>query len=51
MRGILKLAALVNEWISVATFTADVDMLDKLKDAPAKLLRDIAVPESLYLRL
>ena len=51
MRGILKLAALANEWISVATFTADVDMLDKLKDAPQRLLRDIAVPESLYLRL
>jgi superfamily II RNA helicase len=51
MRGIMKLAALLNEWISVATFTADVDMLDRLRDAPAKLLRDIAVPESLYLRL
>jgi superfamily II RNA helicase len=51
MRGLLKLANLVNEWISLATFTADVDMLERLKEAPARLLRDIAVPESLYLRL
>jgi superfamily II RNA helicase len=51
MRGILKLTALLNEWISIATFMADVDILDRLKDVPAKLLRDIAVPESLYLRL
>ena len=51
MRGLLKLANLVNEWISLATYTADVDMLEKLRDVPARLLRDIAVPESLYLRL
>ena len=51
MRGIHKVANLVNEWISIATYLADVDMLDKLKDVPALLLRDIAQPESLYLRL
>jgi superfamily II RNA helicase len=51
MRGLLKLANLVNEWISLATYTADVDMLERLRDVPARLLRDIAVPESLYLRL
>ena len=51
MRGIHKVANLVNEWISIATYVADVDMLDKLKDVPTRLLRDIARPESLYLRL
>ncbi len=51
MRGLHKLASLTNEWISLATFTADVDMLEKLKDTPQKLYRDIAHPESLYLRL
>lgn len=51
MRGLLKLASLVNEWITVATYLADVDMLDKCKDIPLTLLRDIAQPESLYLRL
>jgi len=51
MRGLLKLAALVNEWVSVATFKADVDMLDKCREIGVGLLRDIAQPESLYLRL
>lgn len=51
MRGIHKLSAIVNEWISIATFLADVDMLEKMKNVPELILRDIAVPESLYLRL
>jgi hypothetical protein len=51
MRGLLKLANILNEWINLATYSADVAMLDRLRDAPFVLLRDIAKPESLYLRL
>jgi superfamily II RNA helicase len=51
MRGLLKVANLLNEWISMATFCGDLDMLDRLKEAPTQLLRGIAQPESLYLRL
>ena len=51
MRGLLKLTSLVNEWITVATYLADVDMLETMKNAQQTLLRDIAQPESLYLRL
>lgn len=51
MRGLLKLANIVNEWITLATYKADVDMLDKMKHVQVLLLRDIAQPESLYLRL
>jgi superfamily II RNA helicase len=51
MRGLLKLYSLVNEWITAATFKADVDMLLTMKDAQQLMLRDIAQPESLYLRL
>jgi superfamily II RNA helicase len=51
MRGILKLAALVHEWTAVATYRADVAMLDKCKSISEGLLRDVAVPESLYLRM
>ena len=51
MRGLLKLSSLLNEWITLATYKADVDMLDKLKDTSAYLLRGIAQPESLYLRM
>jgi len=51
MRGLLKLANLLNEWINCATIKADVAMLDRLREVPLQLLRDIAQPESLYLRL
>jgi superfamily II RNA helicase len=51
MRGLLKLTNLVNEWVSLATYKTDVDMLDKLKDVQVTMLRDIAQPESLYLRM
>lgn len=51
MRGLLKVANLLNEWIAMATFCGDLDMLDRLQDAPTQLLRDIAQPESLYLTL
>jgi superfamily II RNA helicase len=51
MRGLLKLANLVNEWTSLATYKADVDMLERLKTVQIGLIRDIAQPESLYLRM
>lgn len=51
MRGLLKIANLLDEWIAIATFCGDVQMLDKLRDIPTQLLRGIAQPESLYLRL
>ena len=51
MRGLHKVASITNEWISMLTYKADVDMLHTLKDVQTTLLRDIAQPESLYLRL
>jgi superfamily II RNA helicase len=51
MRGLHKLANLVNEWNAMATIVNDVDMLHKMESIPTRILRDIAIPESLYLRL
>jgi superfamily II RNA helicase len=51
MKGLLKLANIVNEWISIATLRSDVDMLETMKTAQTALIRDIVQPESLYLRL
>jgi superfamily II RNA helicase len=51
MRGLLKLMNLVNEWIALATFKCDVGALEKLKDVQTVMMRDIAQPESLYLRM
>jgi superfamily II RNA helicase len=51
VRTILRLANLVDEWVAVATFIEDVDLLEKLKDIRTTLVRDILVPDSLYLHL
>jgi superfamily II RNA helicase len=51
MKGLLKLNSIVQEWVTIATLRADVDMLNTIKDAQTTILRDIAQPESLYLRL
>lgn len=51
LRGLMKLANLLTEWLSLASHCEWLDVLDKLRDAPALLLRDIAQLESLYLRL
>ena len=51
MRSLLKVANLVEEWMAMATFCGDVEMLDHLRDVPGTLLRGLAQPESLYLRL
>jgi len=51
MKGLLKLNSIVQEWVTIATLRADVDMLNIMKDAQTTILRDIAQPESLYLKL
>lgn len=51
IRSVLKLANMVEEWISIATFTKTVPLLQMLEGLREKLVRDIAKPESLYLSL
>jgi superfamily II RNA helicase len=48
VRSILKLRNLVEEWNNLATMSDDVQMLDKMRENG--LVRDIVVPDSLYLR-
>ena len=50
MKGILKLNHLVQEWVSLATYDSNVEMLKRFVGVEALLLRDIAVPESLYVK-
>lgn len=51
LRAILKTANLLEEWTTLATFTKDVEMLEKLRDLDGKLKHGIATADSLYLRL
>lgn len=51
MRSILKVANMVEEWVNLATYTQNIEMLRMLEGLREKLVRDIAKPESLYLNL
>jgi len=51
LRAINKCVNLVEEWIALATFKKDVQMLDKLRGIEQTLKRTIATSDSLYLRL
>ena len=51
IRVIMKVSNLLEELTSLATFTQNVEILAKLEGLSGKLVRDVAVPESLYLRI
>ena len=51
MRVLLKMVNLLEEWRSLATLAEDVDELEKLRGLETRLLRDVAVCDSLYLRI
>jgi ATP-dependent RNA helicase DOB1 len=48
---VLKLSNIVEELNSLATFTSNIQLLEKIAAAQPLLVRDIAVPDSLYLRI
>jgi superfamily II RNA helicase len=50
IKGILTLNQLVREWVSLATYDGNIEMLALFVGIEAKLLRDIVVPESLYVK-
>jgi superfamily II RNA helicase len=51
MRSILKVANMLEEWNNLATYTQNIEMLRVLDGLREKLVRDIAKPDSLYLKL
>jgi superfamily II RNA helicase len=51
VRAVLRVANMVDEWTAVATLAEDLETLEKLQDVKPRLIRDILVPDSLYLHL
>jgi superfamily II RNA helicase len=51
VRTLLRIANLVEEWTSAATYLEDIDMLNKLDGLKERLITGIVVPDSLYLHL
>ncbi len=51
MRVLLKMVNLLEELRTMATLAADVDLLETMRGAELRLMRDVAVCDSLYLRI
>ena len=51
IRSVLKVANMVEEWVNLATFTKNIELLQLLEGLKEKLVRGIVRPESLYLNL
>ena len=51
MKAILKTANIVDEWITLATYTKNLEVLETLREIRVDLVRGLVVPDSLYLRL
>ena len=49
MRSVMKMANIVDEWISMATYCQHIEQIDKMIKIRQKIIRDI--PDSLYLHL
>jgi len=49
MRSIMKMANIVDEWISMATYCQHIEQVDKMMEVRKKIIREI--PDSLYLHL
>ncbi len=51
VRAMLKIANIVDEWVTLATATSDLETLDLLRNIRPQIVRGVVVPDSLYLRL
>ena len=51
MKAILKTANIVDEWITLATYMKNLEVLETLREIRTDLVRGLVVPDSLYLRL
>jgi superfamily II RNA helicase len=51
MKAILKTANIVDEWVTLATISQKLDVLETLREIRVDLVRGLVVPDSLYLRL
>ncbi len=50
-RFVMKMGNILDEWLSMATYCQHTVQIDKMLDVKQKLIRDIIVSDSLYLRL
>ena len=51
IRIIMKMANMVDEWLSMAVYCQHVEQVEKITEVRTRIIRDMVVSDSLYLRL
>ena len=51
IRAVLKIANMLDEWLSMATYCQHTEQVEKITEVKSRLIRDVVVSDSLYLRL
>jgi superfamily II RNA helicase len=51
IRAVMKMANMVDEWLSMAVYCQHVDQVEKMTEVRTRIIRDLIVSDSLYLRL
>lgn len=51
IRSVMKMANMLDEWLSLATYCQHTDQIEKILEVQKRLIRDIVVSDSLYLHL
>lgn len=51
IRVIMKMANMVDEWLSMAVYCQHVEQVEKMTEVRTRMIRDMVVSDSLYLRL
>jgi superfamily II RNA helicase len=51
IRSVLKIANMLDEWLSMATYCQHTEQVGKITEVKSRLIRDVIISDSLYLRL
>ena len=51
IRAVMKMANILDEWLSLATYCQHIEQINKIMDIRKKIIRDIVITDSLYLHL
>lgn len=51
IRAVMKMANMMDEWLSMAVYCQHVDQIEKITEVRTRIIRDMVISDSLYLRL
>jgi superfamily II RNA helicase len=51
IRSVMKMANMLDEWLTMAMYCQHTDQIEKIAEVRSRILRDVIISDSLYLRL